>query len=279
MPLLDSRGRVFGRWNLIDAGIAIFLLLLLPAGLVIYRVFRVRDPIIVSVEPAVQPPGPGLRIRLKGRDFRPFLRAYVNKAGTPFSLINRTVGLSEGTFLVETPELVEIELPPLQAATYDLYLFDELQQLAERPAAFTISAYAGTLEATVRFAVLPDFAPLVKPGDEDTIEPGGRASEDVGRATLKGTRFIEDKPMTLDLRFPATLAGTPAIQTAGRALEATVLIPARRAANGAWQYKGQNVRAGDALSFQTPRYAMYGVILGVSEASAVAKPGERGASK
>jgi hypothetical protein len=279
MPLLDSRGRVFGRWNVIDAGLAIFLLLLIPAGLVIYRVFRVHDPIIVSVAPTRQPAGPGLRIRLTGRDFRPFLRAYVNKAGTPFSLINRTHELSEGTVLVETPEVVEIQLPMLQAATYDLYLFDELQQVAERPAAFTIGATDATVEATVRFVVPPDLAPLVKPGDEDGIEPAGRASDEGGRATLTDTRLVEDKPTTLDVQFPPTLGGTVRVQTAGRALEATVLIPAGRAANGLWQYKGQTVRPGDGLSFQTPRYAMYGVILRVVEASSAVRAGQGGAPK
>ena len=291
MPLLDARGRVFGRWNLIDASIAMFLLLLIPAGFVIYRVFRVPDPVIAAVTPPLQPPGAERRIRVTGRNFRPFLRAYVNKTGAPFSLVNRTVELSEGNVLVETPEVIEIVLPPLTAATYDLYIFDELRQVAERPAAFTLGTPADiTVEATVRFTVVSELVPLVKSGDEDTTAPGDPASGDFGHATLKDIRLISGNPVTLDLQFPTAVGssmsgrgdgagGTTIVHAAGRALEATVALPVERTANGAWLYKGRAVRAGDGLSFQTSRYAMYGVILRVAELSAAPASNEKGAPK
>ena len=64
MPLIDDRGRVLGRYNLLDAALLVFLLALLPIGVVAFRVFRETPPRIDAVSPASQPAGPARRLRV-----------------------------------------------------------------------------------------------------------------------------------------------------------------------------------------------------------------------
>ena len=49
MTLIDRDGRVFGRFNLVDAAVAAFILLLLPIGYATYLLFRPSQPVIDSV--------------------------------------------------------------------------------------------------------------------------------------------------------------------------------------------------------------------------------------
>ena len=52
MTIVDERGRLFGRFNLIDAGVVFVLLVLVPLAYAAYRLFR-PDPVrIESVEPS-----------------------------------------------------------------------------------------------------------------------------------------------------------------------------------------------------------------------------------
>jgi hypothetical protein len=273
MPLVDSRGRLFGMLNLIDAAIVLFLLAVIPIGFVTYRVFRVPTPEITSVTPAAQPPGPDRRIHLAGHDFRPYLHAYVNKAGQPFSLVNGNPEFTEGRFLVETPTLVEIKLPELPPGTYDLRLFDERQQVAERLNAFAITtAPPLTIDIIVRFIASSDLISLVKPGDEDTFVPvGPPLPPNQARATLKSAKVVamtDEKLAAIEVHLASQPGGWFGMQEHGEVLEAVVAIPVTRGDTGAWEYKKQAIRAGDTLKFETSRYAMYGVIRRVNDTDA-----------
>ena len=261
MPLTDSRGRLFGVLNLIDAGVVHFVLVLVPIGFVTYRVFRVPDPQIDSVTPATQPPGPDRRIRLTGHDFRPYLRVFVNKTGEPFALVNGNPELTEGRFLTETPTLVEIKLPDLQPATYDLHVFDEGQQVAEKISAFTLSGGPPqTVDTVVHFVVSRDLVPLVTAGDQDTFVPSGPAlAPSQPRATIKSAKVIDDKLAAIEVHA-ASQGGGAGLRQQGEMLEAIVAIPAVPGDTGALEYKRQPIRTGDTLKFETTRYAMFGVI-------------------
>jgi hypothetical protein len=268
MPLIDSRGRLFGRLNLIDAAVVLFALLLVPIGFVTYRVFRVPNPQIAAVSPETLLPGSDMRIRLTGRDFRPYLRITVNRSGEAFALVNGTPDSTEGRLLVETPTLMEAKLPPeLAPGTYDLHVFDEGQQVAERLKAFTITGGpVMTVEAVVRFVVSPDLAGLIASGDEDTYAPAGLQLEPhQARAALRAVKAVDDKMAAAELHMSPHLGGFFGLQQQGQVVEAVVAIPAARADTGSWEYKRQPVRAGDALKFETTRYAMYGVIRRVTE--------------
>ncbi|MCC7418339.1 MAG: DUF4330 family protein [Acidobacteria bacterium] len=266
MSLIDARGRLFGRFNLIDAGVAIFILALVPAGLVTYRVFRVPNPEIASVSPDTVPPGGNRRLRLTGRHFRPYLRVTFNRTGEAFALVDGTPESTEGRLLTETPTLVEVQLPELAPGAYDLHLFDEGQQVAEKLHAFTVSGGPPMrIDAVVRFVVSPDLAAMVAPGDEDAyVPPGPPPPSDQPQATL-GAVTVLDGPAASQLRMSPQLGGYMAVEEPGLVLEAVVAIPAGRGAAGLWEYKKQPIRAGDALRFETPRYAMLGIIRKVAE--------------
>jgi hypothetical protein len=264
MPLTDDRGRLFGRINIIDAALVAFVVVLVPIGYTASRVFRVRDPQIVSVEPLVQPVGPGRRIRVHGRDFRPYLSPFVNPSGQPFSLVSRApIGLI-GTMRIETPTVVEIDLPELTAGQYDLYLFDETQQVAHLANAFRLAPpevsvqalVQALVHARVRFVVPPELKRLVHERDVEATEmaaqsTGEKAAASLAAATLTRVRLITDSlPSNIDFG-EGWGAGL---------IEAEIDMPARQNARGEWEHRGQILRVGERIAFQTPAYSMRGTI-------------------
>lgn len=122
--MIDERGRLFGKVNLIDAAVAALFLLLIPIAYGAYGLFRVPPPQIVTVEPATLHQGETLSVKINGRDLRPFLRA--------------VVGTDLATFLIQSPTLAEVKLPKLAAGAYDLILYDESREVARQPHAVTI---------------------------------------------------------------------------------------------------------------------------------------------
>lgn len=124
--MIDERGRLFGKINLIDAAVAGFVLLFIPIAYGAYALFRVPAPQIVSIEPARLPEGENLAIMITGRDLRPFLRV--------------ALGTEMGTFLIQSPTVAEVKLPKLAPGTYDLMLYDESREVARRDRAVTILA-------------------------------------------------------------------------------------------------------------------------------------------
>ena len=279
MAWIDGNGRVFGRVNLIDAALLVFVLGLIPIGVVTARVFRDRPPRIDAVVPASQTAGPRNRIRLKGADFRPYLRVFFNPAGEPFSLKDRIVEQTEGQFLIESPTEVEVQLPPLRPGSYDIHMMDETREILMRPSALTLEPPPlMTLRASVRFIALAEVAALLKPGDADIADAGANAAGQPARATLEtvsasgaGLSVVD----TLSMKGGRTLA----VASPARAVDARVAIPAARNGLGIWMYRDQPIRPGDAFSFETATYSVRGVVSAVStnERTAAAPPDSKGA--
>jgi len=118
MAFLDDQGRLFGRVNLIDAGVALFVLVLIPLGYGAWLLFRTPDPVIESVKGSVLPDQPGQHIVVTGRNLRPYLRASVN--GDP------------ATFLYESSDRAQVELPALAPGSYYLAFFDDSKEIGNR---------------------------------------------------------------------------------------------------------------------------------------------------
>ena len=97
MPLIDERGRVFGRWNLIDALVVIGVILLLPVGYGAYRLFRTPTPDIATVEQSVED------LRTSG---------VANGVPAVLIMINRQPGAN----IIETVDRVRALLPQLEAS-------------------------------------------------------------------------------------------------------------------------------------------------------------------
>lgn len=262
MKPLDREGRLFGRVNLIDAAVAVFILVLIPLGYAAYAVFRVPTPTITSVEPALlaQSDQTRLRVRIRGTNFLPFLQAYIGRNGEPVASFLEDRQGTQASFLIESPSAAELELPRLRPGTYDVYLYNHADELAHYPAAFRVveppPARIETVQvyASVRFVIPPEMASLVKEGDVDHSGTTGTTGPD---ATLMN--------VTLRLEPAGSLAapgGRPWIGP-GTTLESQVRIPVTRTESGLWQYKGQRIRAGEILTFGTVRYTMQGLILKV----------------
>ena len=266
MPLIDDRGRLYGRMNLIDAALLIFVLALLPIGVFAFRVFRESPPRIDTVQPASQPAGPGRRLRMKGANFRPYLRVFVNRTGEPFSLLARNADLTEGHFLIESPAEVEILLPPVPPGSYDLYVFDETRQVLAHPSAFAIEPpTSALLRVTVQFVAVADVAALVKLGDTDLVGTTTTAPSPNDAGAVIQALGVPAKTVSAVFSYGLPSGrGTLAVAGPARTLEAQLSIPAKQNESGVWIYRNQPIRPGDTINFETPRYSMRGLVVAVA---------------
>jgi hypothetical protein len=256
--MIDDRGRLFGILNVVDALLLVFALGVIPLGYVAYRVFRVPPPRIERIEPASQPLGRELRIRLVGRDLRPYLRVLINRAGEPLSVSVEKLHRSEAQMLIETPTVAEALLPvDMTAGSYDIHLFDGSREIASLPGAFTLVSPSAQLDVVARFPVDEALAGLVRAGDRDVVVgSSGRAASSIGYAQISSVRALE-KPATAF----AMQSGRIGVQMAARILEAVITVPVSQGESGVWEYRRQAVRAGDPIIFDTPGYTMFGFVV------------------
>jgi hypothetical protein len=125
--VIDDRGRLFGRWNLIDVAAIVLLLLVFPAGYGAYRLFRSPAPTISAISPTQVPEKQESTVHVSGEYFRTFLRAHI--------------GAQDVKFAISTPTSADITVPAdLPAGTYEVALYDEAQELFRKPAALTVVA-------------------------------------------------------------------------------------------------------------------------------------------
>jgi hypothetical protein len=263
MALVDRNGRIFGRVNLIDAALFFFIALLLPIGFTAYRVFRIPLPIVDTVQPADQPVSPGMRVRITGHNFRPYLRAFVLPANDPFIVTDGGVLTREALFLVESPEAVQLQLPKLGPGVYDIHLVDQAREIWSRRAAFTLTADSGheTITARVTFVAHPEVIKLMSAGDTDVPV---RASPEGADAVLERVTKSAAGLTATDARLAPAGRNWLWVQGPLVAMDGTVRIPVTRNVSGVWMYKEQPVRPGETFSFETTRYAVRGLILSVS---------------
>lgn len=140
MSMIDSRGRVFGRLNLVDALILGFLILLVPLGYGTYLLFRPAQPRIDSVEPseitvAERRIGNGsaltAKFKVRGSGLTPLLRARIGD--------NDALGL-----VFESPNSADVLVGPVPPGKHDLVLLDGIQVVARANGAIEIQASTGT---------------------------------------------------------------------------------------------------------------------------------------
>lgn len=184
MSIVDERGRLFGRINLIDGAVVAFLIALLPIGYGTYLLFRPAAPRIESV--SVTEPNKeefriaggaviGAKLKIRGTGLNPLLRVRV---GNEDAL----------AFVFENPNSADVVVGNLPAGTYDLVLFDGVQEVARANGAVSIKHAAGIMVRLVgRFMNLTDeqvkaFRPGYKTGDGLR---GGFEVVAIGNATPK----------------------------------------------------------------------------------------------
>jgi hypothetical protein len=139
MTIIDERGRVFGRVNLIDLAVAVFVVVLVPLAYAAYLLFRPAPVVITSVEPSTVAQGKGERIRILGAHFRPFMRAQIGNT-QPKELF------------IDTPGSAEAYVPDVPPGTYDLIFYSESEEVARLRNAVTVAAPEVAQGVTVQLA-------------------------------------------------------------------------------------------------------------------------------
>jgi hypothetical protein len=125
MPIIDDRGRVFGRLNLVDAALLLFVIVLVPAAYGAYLLLRDPPATLRAVNPNVIEQAPSLQVEVRGEHLRPYMRVSFNdEQGRAFWFVNPTTAV--------------VPLPDLRPGTYDVVLYDYMREVARLRAAVRI---------------------------------------------------------------------------------------------------------------------------------------------
>jgi hypothetical protein len=154
MSMIDDRGRLFGKLNLIDALVIAFVIVLLPMAYGTYLLFRPAQPRIESVEPsqitsAERRIGNGsaltAKFKIRGSGLTPLLRA--------------KIGNSDALGLVfESPNSADVLVGPVPPGKHDLILVDGVQEVARANGAIDIQASTGAPVRLVGWLIAMDKA-------------------------------------------------------------------------------------------------------------------------
>lgn len=213
MTVLDERGRIAGRFNVVDVCAAIVVLLLVPVAIAAFLLFRTPPPTLATITPKTLFEGPNQRLEIDGTNLRPFMRVSFDT-------------VPANSFLLGSTKYALVDLPALRPGVYDVVLYDYAREVARLPKALTIAAPAPdvTLELVGRFEDVTDAAAAaLKPGDHLPS-----AGQPIATIVSVGSRV----PGALRLRVGDE---TIAVSSNRRDLEATLLVSCvtRRGVDGA----------------------------------------------
>jgi hypothetical protein len=195
MPLVDDRGRLFGRINLIDGLIAVLLIGLIPLAYGAYSLFREPEPRMRMVEPTHVTPAT-TNVRIEGEHLRPFLRvSFNNVQGSTFALLS--------------PTTAEVRVPELPSGTYDVVLYDVAREVHRLPNAITVEA-APEQSSLGRMLVAGSFVAIDRDAMAELRE--GVALTAVGGSDLEILDIGTERP---DTRWIATGDGTVEVLLGG----------------------------------------------------------------
>lgn len=186
---------MFGRINLIDAAVLLFIALLIPLGYGAFTLFHVPAPRLSAVVPNALGFSRGVeqRVGLEGQHLRPFLRA-------KFGSVNAT------SYALLTADSAEIRFADLPPGTFDLILYDESQEVARLPGALTI---------------LP--LPVLMTGSFDALPVGDRVAPGVKLGTAERPIDVLDVDRSGDGRR-ATLRVTCRVSPDNQCLVGDVVV-------------------------------------------------------
>jgi hypothetical protein len=125
MALVDDRGRLLGRFNAVDVFLFVLVVVMIPVAYGAYALFRTPPAKLASVDPKQATMGPNLRVRVNGRNLRPFMRVSFNT-------------IQGRTFMIGGTDTADVDLPDLAPGTYDVVLYDYAQEVDRLPKALTI---------------------------------------------------------------------------------------------------------------------------------------------
>ena len=198
MPLVDERGRIAGRFNVVDLAVAFVFLVLIPLGYGAYVLFKTPPPTLTAIEPPIVELNREMRMRIRGVNLRPYMRVSLDNNQT------RQFLFKDDT----TAEIVFGDIPPGQ---YDVVLYDFAQERSRLPKAITITPPPLPITAVHVAGFLTGVSarilPLLKPGlsfpGVGEIIAIGTPSADLVRI-VAGTRSVEI-PVDKTVKIPALL--------------------------------------------------------------------------
>lgn len=126
MAVIDERGRVFGRFNLIDTVLVLLVVAAMPAAYGAHLLFRDPPAGIVRVWPDAVEQGSGRLIEIQGHHLRPYMRVSFGDH-------------QAASFQFYGPAQAFVPAPALEPGTYDVVLYDYMREVARMPKAFTVS--------------------------------------------------------------------------------------------------------------------------------------------
>ncbi len=129
MPIVDERGRLFGRLNLFDAIVLVLVLWMIPLAYGGYLLLRTPRPTLTSVEPSTIVYGSDMKFKVRGTNLLPYLRV--------------SIGPNQGrTFKFTDTTEAEVDLFDTPPGVYDVVLYDNAQERFRIPRGLTIAPSA-----------------------------------------------------------------------------------------------------------------------------------------
>lgn len=133
---MDSKGRMFGRLNVIDLLVAAAIVLAVPLGYAAYLLWRAPGAELTESVPAALVQSPTMQVEIHGRNFRPYMRvSFGDTQGPAFHYVSDSVAV--------------VPVPQLPPGTYDIVLYDYSREASRLPGALTIQPPAAPRVATL----------------------------------------------------------------------------------------------------------------------------------
>jgi hypothetical protein len=192
MAIVDERGRLFGRFNLVDSVLAVLILILIPTGYGAWLLFRTPPGRLTSIDPKQVTSAPTFRLVVHGQDLRPYMRISLG-------------GYQAFNFLFVSSTTAEVEFHNVPMGVYDVILYDYEKERDRLPQAVTVAAspipdtrviVVGTLGN-----VSEEQALKVKPGL--ALDAFGEVIE-VGQPAKPSTRVFSGAK-TVDIQNPQSV--------------------------------------------------------------------------
>lgn len=192
MALVDDRGRIGGKVNLIDAAIAVVVLGLVPLAFGAYLLFRTPTPTLLAVTPSTLHQGVNLRVTITGENLRPFMRVKFNE-------------IQGQSFLIGSTTFAYVDLPELKPGVYDVTLWDYRQLLTTLSKGLTILPLAPT--PTMEMRVKGTFKGLSTEGMK-ALKAGDQFPA-TGAAEATVTSIGSSVPSAIQVRAGANMFTVP----------------------------------------------------------------------
>lgn len=126
MAIVDERGRMFGRWNLLDFAVLVLVIGLIPLAYAGYLLFRDQPPTLTGVSPSQVRESQEFNLTIKGTNLRPYMRI---SAGTQ----------QARDFVFKSTDEAELPFAYLAPGTYDIVLYDSAQERFRLKDALTVT--------------------------------------------------------------------------------------------------------------------------------------------